>query len=249
MIFRFTPAIVFLLVACNPLKQNSSFEQKSRDAEGSQPAIPLILPQSLENQRSTLAAMVDSARANIRAFAKRNRWEDFAEEEFVDTVRIFDEKHLFNKTLLKLAEADTLMELPDTYCAALEKRNLVAMSPEFYAKVYPEGVEEKSYEKLLTHEMAHRLHVRILKGDEEAMGPIWFYEGFALYVADQFSKATDTLTNEEMTRIMRESERGSYAKYNYVFRYFAARIPLSELVAKAKDKDFNEQLILTLNEN
>jgi hypothetical protein len=31
------------------------------------------------------------------------------------------------------------------------------------------------FEKLLTHEMAHRLHIRILDGSEEAMGPVWFY--------------------------------------------------------------------------
>jgi predicted metalloprotease with PDZ domain len=186
---------------------------------------------------------LDSARANIRAFAKKNRWEDFAEEEFVDTVRIFDEKSVFNKTLLKLAGADTLMELPDTYCAALERRNLLAMSPEFYAKVYPEGIETQSYVKLLTHEIAHRLHVRILKGDEEAMGPIWFYEGFALFVANQFSESTITLTADEMKRIMMEPERGSYQKYSYVFRFFAARVPLGELVASARESNFNERLI------
>jgi hypothetical protein len=232
--------LVILLVACSPRKQNSSAEHGVAMSQGT---VPLILPPSLENRRSEFVRNLDSARANIRAFAKKNRWEDFAEEEFVDTVRIFDEKSVFNKTLLKLAGADTLMELPDTYCAALERRNLLAMSPEFYAKVYPEGIETQSYVKLLTHEIAHRLHVRILKGDEEAMGPIWFYEGFALFVANQFSESTITLTADEMKRIMMEPERGSYQKYSYVFRFFAARVPLGELVASARESNFNERLI------
>ena len=100
---------------------------------------------------------------------------------------------------------------------------------------------------MLTHEIAHRLHVRILKGDEEAMGPIWFYEGFAMYVANQFSESDMSLSKEEMIKIMIDSDRGSYVKYNYIFRYFAEKFPLKELILKAKNENFNEELILMLN--
>ena len=33
-----------------------------------------------------------------------------------------------------------------------------------------DGDEENAFEKLLAHEMAHRLHIRILNGNENAMG-------------------------------------------------------------------------------
>ena len=139
------------------------------------------------------------------------------------------------------------MELPETYCGALEKRTLLVVSPEYYSKVYPEGIETNSYEKLLTHEIAHRLHIKILKGDEEAMGPIWFYEGFAMFVADQFSKSEVKLSKEEMIEIMNNPDRGSYSNYCYIFRYFVNKVPLKEMIFKAKNVNFNEELILLLN--
>ena len=50
-----------------------------------------------------------------------------------------------------------------------------------------------------------------------------------------------------MFELMKNPERGSYEKYNYIFRYFAKRIALSELIAKAKDDDFNDWLILKID--
>ena len=86
----------------------------------------------------------------------------------MDSVMVFDDKALFDKALLTLSGADTSMQLPPTYFAALERRVLIVMSPGYCARVYPEGNEPGSYPKLLAHEMAHRLHIRILGGNEEA---------------------------------------------------------------------------------
>ncbi len=211
--------------------------RKSRTAR-----IPLTLPASLEHRREEFTVYVNSARRNIKNFAALHGWKDLTEEEFMDIVMIFDDKEGFNRALLKLAEADPETKLPATYCAALEKRTLIAVTPEYYARVYPEGAEDRSYEKLLTHEIAHRLHIRILEGDEEAMGPVWFYEGFAIFAADQFSEPHAALPGDEMIRIMNDPERGSYVKYNQIFRYFARKISLKELVSKAGATDFNEIL-------
>ncbi|OFX36456.1 MAG: hypothetical protein A2X08_14665 [Bacteroidetes bacterium GWA2_32_17] len=238
--------IAIILISCNNRNQNS-INEKLVTQNSDQISISLVLPSSLENRRIEFQANVNSARINIRNFAKKYEWDALTKEEFIDSVMIFDNKNSFNITLLKLAEADTIMKLPDTYCAALEKRTLVSVSPELYAKVYPEGIEDLSFEKLLTHEIAHRLHVRILNGNEEAMGPIWFYEGFAMYAANQFSESDIVLSKEEMINIMREPDRGSYIKYSYIFRYFVNKVSLKELISKAKNELFNEELILMLN--
>ena len=209
-------------------------------------SIPLILPDSLESRRKEFLEYVNAARMNIISFAKDYGWEEFTKVEFTDRVIIFDNKNEFDLTLLKLAEADPSQHLPDTYCAALEKRTLISVTPEYFSKVYPEGNEERSFEKLLTHEIAHRLHIRILNGEEKAMGPIWFYEGFAIYAADQFSKSDIILRNDEMIKIMKDPVRESYVKYNFIFRYFVNKMPLKELILKAKDENFNDELILML---
>lgn len=237
--------ILNITISCNypKLSQNSeSSELQINDTT----SIRLILPGSLENRRQEFQGYVNAARINVRNFAEKSGWKDLVKDEFMDSVIIFDNKNNFNRTLLKLAGADTSINLPDTYCAALEKRTLVSVSPEIYSNVYPEGIEENSFEKLLTHEVAHRLHVRILQGDEEAMGPIWFYEGFATYVANQFSESNITLSKDEMIRIMEDPDRGSYIKYNYIFRYFINMISLKELILKAKNENFNKELIKLL---
>ncbi|MFH2144392.1 MAG: hypothetical protein ABIJ97_18360 [Bacteroidota bacterium] len=240
--------ITCIIISCNYQNQSKNSDNETSVRENiNQISVPLILMDSLESRRSEFQINAYNAAQNIRNFAKKYGWEDLTKEEFMDSIMIFDDKNIFNVTLLKLAEADTSMVLPDTYCAALEKRTLVSVSPEFYSKVYPEGIEERSFEKLLTHEIAHRLHVRILKGNEEAMGPIWFYEGFAMYAADQFSKSEIVLSNEEMINIMKDPDRGSYKKYNYIFRYFVSKVPLKELISKAKNENFNEELISMLN--
>lgn len=207
---------------------------------------PLVLPEELENRRDEFLRYIHSARENIRNFASGYCWDNLVEEEFFDQVMIFDDKKKYNTALLKLVEADCNLDLPETYCAALEKRILMVVTPEYYARVYPDGIEEKSYEKLLTHEIAHRLHIRILNGDEEAMGPIWFFEGFAIFAADQFSQSKLILSKDEMTDLMRDPQRGSYVKYNYIFRYFVSKIPLPDLVFKAKQDNFSEYLIRLL---
>lgn len=238
----------FIIFSCssNSRYQNSGSDG-SEQAQETSTTILLKLPPSLETRRAEFSGYLNDAINNINTFAEHHGWSHLVKEVFMDSVIIFDDKNQFNLNLLILAGADTAYELPDTYCAALEKRTLLAVSPELYTKVYPEGVEEQSYTKLLTHEIAHQLHVRILNGDEEAMGPIWFYEGFATFAADQFSDSDIQLSQAEMKRIMAEPERGSYLKYNYVFRYFESKIGLKELINNAKKEDFNESLISLLN--
>ncbi len=243
-IFLFLTLVV--LIACNNETQKTVKQYQIKHQDNSI-VIPIILSKSLENRKEEFDNYLISARKNISNFAKKYNWSDLVKEEFIDSMMIFDIKKDFNKSLLILAEADTNTKLPDTYCAALEKRTLVVVSPEYYAKVFPEGIEQGSFEKLLTHEIAHRLHIKILNGNEEEMGPIWFYEGFAMFVANQFSNSKTKLSKKEMTLIMNDPNRGSYMKYNYIFRYFVEKISLTELISKAKNKDFNKWLISKIN--
>lgn len=118
----------------------------------------------------------------------------------------------------------------------------MSVSPELYKQIYPEGIEEKSFEKLITHEMAHALHVRILNGNEDAMGPVWFFEGFAIYAAGQFENSQLKLTRDEIWKIVENPKRGSYKKYSVVFRYFLKKASIQELIKTAGTKDLLDWL-------
>jgi len=213
-----------------------------RSAEGIY-IVPLALPLSLESKRGQLEQTLVNAQSRIVKFAKRYGWRDLAMDSFFDRAEIFDTKEDFDKAIANLTRMPASTVFPKTYSAALEQGLLMAVSPELYAENYPEGIERDSYEKLLAHEIAHRLHIRILAGDEEAMGPIWFFEGFALYAAEQFKKSTLKPTTAEIQEILYSSERRSYRNYADVFRFFAERIAIAEMIQHAAKIGFQEWLL------
>ena len=88
--------------------------------------------------------------------------------------------------------------------------------------------------------MAHRLHVRILDGNEDAMGPVWFFEGFAIHAAGQFENYS--LKPAEIWEIVRSTETGSYKKYGAAFRYFLEKTSSQELIKAAGQDRFPEWL-------
>lgn len=204
--------------------------------------IDLVLPISLEPRRAELVSYVHAAVARIDTFARAHGWERHCAGPFFDSVRIFDDKAAFDAFLIAATQSDPATKLPAEFCAALENRVLAAVSPEMYDAVYPDGHEERSYEKLLAHEIAHRLHIRILGGDEEAMGPVWFYEGFAIYAADQMNDPEFVLTDDELWRIVDSPNRGSYRKYGAAIRQFLKGTTIGEMVGRAAEDGFAEWL-------
>ena len=200
--------------------------------------LPLVLDAPLEPQRNNLKKTLVAAQKRLREFAINYDWYAHVQKPFAHQAHIYNSKVNFDHDLLEISGMDTTIELPKTYCAALENNILMCVSPELYREVYPEGDEEDSFQKLITHEMAHRLHIRILDGDEEAMGPVWFYEGFALYAADQFTRSMPDLSKDEIWKVVNEKERGDYRKYATVFRHFASVVSIHQLVEMAGKQDF-----------
>jgi hypothetical protein len=200
--------------------------------------IPLVLPKSLETQRHELEQTLVVAQRRLRSFAIQYGWGDLVKESFADRAEIYDDKNKFDQRFLKLHGEDLSTKLPKTVSAALEKRVFISVSPELYSQNYSDGVEERSFEKLMAHEMAHRLHIRILNGNEDAMGSIWFFEGFAIYAAGQFENYNPKMEPTEIWEIVRSAGRGSYKKYGVVFRYFLKKASIQELIEHAGHKDF-----------
>ena len=201
-------------------------------------SVPVILPLSLESRRNEFSNITITAQKRLRDFSIKNGWGDLVKENFMERVEIYDDKDKFDQTLIEVFHSDPSFKVPKTYSAVLENKILIAVSPELYSRNYPDGNEDRSYEKLMIHEIAHRLHVRILNGNEEAMGPVWFFEGFAIYAAAQFENKEEKLNTDEIWKIVNSTDRGSYKKYNTVFRYFLQKTSIHELIDHAGDDDF-----------
>lgn len=200
----------------------------------------LQLTPSLEPERPALTAALEAANQRLARFAHTHGWEGLVQEPFYDRVEFYDQKPAYDRRLRELTGLQG--EIPPTYVAALEQRVLVAVSPALYRQLVPQGDEPDAFEKLLCHELAHRLHIRILEGDEEAMGPIWFFEGFAVYASDQFTDAS--LSKPELWQVVTSQERGSYRSYRAVMNYLVSRTDLPELVQWARAPGFVDQLRL-----
>jgi hypothetical protein len=200
--------------------------------------IPIQLEQSLEPQRALLYSTLLAAQKRLRDFALKHNWKACIQEPFAQRFHVYADKVSFDHELLEICGLEATMELPKTYCAALEQGVLMSVSPDLYRTLYPEGDEERAFEKLLTHEIAHRLHIRILGGNEEAMGAVWFYEGFALYAAGQFEKTAPRLNVAGIWDIVIAQERGDYRQYAAVFQYFLGKASIQQLIDMAGKAEF-----------
>ncbi len=202
---------------------------------------PLQLPAALEGERSILRATLRDAQRRVGRFAATYGWAKLVADPFASEARVFDRKADFDRDLIALTGAEPTTLLPKSYSAAVEQNVLAAVSPALYAANFPEGAADpKAYEKLLAHEIAHRLHIRILDGHEDDMGPIWFFEGFAVYASGQWSEDAWDPEPGLVDSVLRATKRGSYRDYGKVFRYFARRVALRDLLAQAAKPRFAE---------
>ncbi len=202
--------------------------------------IPLILPSELEMQRAFYGSQVESAQRRIVVFAREHGWADLVTEPFAIETEIFAHQSHFVEALKKLPGFPAEVSLPATVVAALENKKLLTVSCDEYKRICPLDDAPGAFEKLLAHEIAHRLHVRILSGKEEAMGPMWFFEGFATFAASQYGNML--LTGAETLQVIRESERGSYVKYNAALRFFLKCFSLKDMVNNAGRDNFVSNL-------
>ncbi|MEK6707081.1 MAG: hypothetical protein AABZ06_14990 [Bdellovibrionota bacterium] len=196
------------------------------------------LSSSLEVQRTKIEYTFLRAMQRVEAFASKNGWKELVRNPFIKHARIFDAKPEFHRYLEKLTGQLFDGNPPSGLSAVLENGEFLSVSPTLYLEIYPEANEPNAFEKLIAHEIIHRLHVRILKGNEDAMGPVWFYEGFAILGAGQFEKITDELSKSEILELIKSEKRRSYRKYAGVMLYILKRTSLLELVSRAKKPDF-----------
>ena len=198
----------------------------------------LALPAGEAYRRRWYADRVVAAHETVAAFAGEHGWADRV-RPFFRRVEVFaDQAGLWARlrTVFGLAE-DAPLPTP-SLAGALEQGVLTVLTPELYALVQPRyGAAPGAFARLLAHEMAHRLHIAVLQGDEERMGPPWFYEGFAV-VASGDLVGLEVATADDLWRHTRAEGEGAYAHYAAALRFLAARIPLPELVERAGDVGF-----------
>ncbi len=207
----------------------------------------MTVSRSLNDKRNEYARDIVQARAIVQAFARHYGWQDFLRTRTIDSVEIFDSQQGIWRRLLDLDHLPATQPMPTAgLTATVEKRILVASSPEEYRRVAPAyaAADPDSWARVLAHEMIHELHRLILHGHDDAMGPEWFYEGLAVFGAGQsidrglvYRGAKEALDGVRDTK-----SPGVYRRFVAAVRYFAARIPLPEMVERAGKPGFEAWL-------
>ncbi len=157
----------------------------------------------------------------------------------IEKVEIYSNKNTFDKKLIQLSQGK-MTSVPKTFVGLSDKKILRVVSWPVYKEIHPNDSLE-DYEKVLTHEIAHQLHVRLLNGKESLMGPIWFFEGFAVLAANQYEDFE--VNDSDKIEVVLNPERGNYKSYGSVMRKLVKLKPLSELIKMTKDPKFNSKVI------
>lgn len=203
----------------------------------------LTCSRALYHRRGEFAEKVKKADSIVREFASSHGWEKHMERPTFTSVRIYStQKSLWDETR-KIIGSSEKHPPTDGFSALICEWRLMAVTPEEYERLRPEyaGIED-GWIKLLAHEMAHELHNQLV-GDEDRMGPQWFYEGFAMHVAGQhFDRPAISSLGRALEATHSES-RGSYAEYVAAFEFFRRQVGLEKMIMQAGSPDFESWLI------
>lgn len=204
----------------------------------------LIVPQEYENRRLELRDAIVSAFNIVGDFAEQYHWSLHMRKPFFCRIEIYATQEALWRRILEVNELSDIPVPTDALTAALEKEILLAVVPEEAKRARPEYFQDQEdWIRALAHEIVHRLHVRILKGNEDAMGPEWFFEGFAVVGSGQaLGKDVEVEDVEQALKLANSRGRGAYGRYAAAVRFFAERIGLPELVAQAGQPGFEDWL-------
>ncbi len=151
-------------------------------------------------------------------------------QKLIDEVIHFESKKLFDSEIKRLTNGQ-MKTVPKTYVAVGDDGILRTISLDAYLKVHPEH-SIKDFVNILVHEAAHIFHSKTYGND--GMGPVWFFEGFAIVAADQYVDEV-TLSKSEMRSIAVAKERGNYKEYGFMVRELQKSHSLVGMLQKAKD--------------
>jgi hypothetical protein len=203
----------------------------------------LTCSRALYHRRREFAEKIKKADSIVRDFACSHGWDKYIERLLFTSAQIFaTQKILWNKTR-KVTGSSEKQPPTDGFSAVICDGHLMAVAPEEYERLRPEYASIKDgWTKLLAHEMAHEFHSRLV-GNEDQMGPQWFYEGFAMHVAGQHFDMSAISSLGRALEATHSESRGSYAEYIATFEFFRRRVGLGKMIMQAGRSDFESWLI------
>lgn len=195
--------------------------------------------------RKAIAAARDEA---IAWFARAGY--PVAPADVVREAHVFDAAHV-RAGVAKAADVP-LAGVPTSFGGTVLDGVLLVVDPAGFRanwrKLYPDRPwTDRAWHQLLVHELAHQAHARVARdrlGDEEKMGPRWFFEGLAITVANQFPGQAP-LDGKAVWQLMRDDGRDvkiAYPDYRRMLDAVRRIRSDRDLIDHAGDQDFEGRL-------
>lgn len=199
----------------------------------------VLIKYNKSDRNTEFEKQVQSAIGNIGVFSKQNGLYSEKLPEFVNEAILYGTKEAFDDFMKSQPDWPKNTDVPKSFVGVGESKKFHVVSWKVYKNIFPEATID-DYQRLITHELTHLFHISYLKGKEDNMGPIWFYEGFACLVAHQFSDEP-LPTNEKIREILRSPERGNYKLYSSILHELLHTMTVKDLLDHAHDPDFSKK--------
>jgi|GEM_PF-618795 len=200
----------------------------------------LIIPVNYigTNKDLKLAAALNHSIQEIIKFSEDNHLYIAKPENFVTKAVIYDSKADFDAMVKSAPDWPAGTTVPKTYVGFGQNKTIFAVSWQVYKAIHPDEVYE-DYRKVIQHELVHLFHIAYLHEEENKMGPVWFYEGFACLVAKQYPDAA-LPSKDRLSAILMNPNRGDYRQYVAIVRTIFAKKPIKSLLDTASGQTFSE---------
>ena len=178
----------------------------------------------------------------VKLFADKHDLPVAALQEMIQTMYVYHDHNQFSIDLSKMFNVKKNEILP-SYVGTIVNHALFIMDKEYFLIQNPSYIGDSEYIKLIAHELAHEYHIFLLDGNENDMGPIWFYEGFATAVANQYEDQDKSYSKEKIKEVILTNDRNSYAVYRRLFEIIEINFDMAYILRAINNPHFVNRII------
>jgi hypothetical protein len=208
-----------------------------------------VLDSSLARDRDSYEREVSRALADVYAFFSAAGLD--LTGKLIDSVTVFGGPAKA-RAYLASTYGVSVEQIPATFSGTVEGTSLFLVSRGAYQQIwhrlYPDwNWTTNTYRQLVAHELCHRAHEIVVTarfGSADAMGPAWFFEGFAVTCAGQFHSEQGPMSLVEIQQQVgsHQEPTSSYPLYGRLVRSLAARYGIKLLIESAAQPGFPDML-------
>lgn len=197
----------------------------------------LVSPSSPAAEQAARASM-DDAELLIASFAFSHDFGNAYSRGIAHEVQVFATKAEFDRFLQVTGEWPAQTQVPENVVSVFNNGRLLATAEADARRTNPAIDSHDAYVRILAHELVHGLHVAVLRGDKSAMGPRWFFEGFAVAAAGQFDE--QQISAADYRAVIAGLPKADYRLFGATVRKLAQTHSYADLIERARKPGFDE---------